>query len=576
MEKLSLMVLIIAGNIHGKKGPQGSIYPCGFCQSPVTWEHNRATACDRCSVWYHTACLEQCSVNVSLLQRDHVSWKCCGCDSMNIDTFSYHSYQMEISNRFELLTSRETFSSVGSYASIPSTDSSFSPSVFSSPKLRLASDSSTNDSKEMNEQSDQLFTKKKDNFRVLLMDCQSIRNKKSQLNKSIEYVKSDAIVGCESGLGAEHKEAEIFPDGYKKNIFRKDRNKSGGGVFICVHDKFNTTSVENGENDCELQWAEIQTKSKSVILGSYYRKPNADIKSLLDLKSSVINVTEKCRDKPLFLAGDFNLPHIDWESNDIIPGGPSAHSQELLELSEEFGMEQMQTNTTRENNNLDLFFTNHPSLVKSCNTIPGISDHGMVVVDIELKPHYNRPKRREIFTYKKQTGKKLETLFRHEAKKLLKKMNTLKEKWQKFKSCINEIVNQYVPKRLTSKRHNLAWLTKTEKKMIVKKHKLYQYANKFRKRADWKKFKQHKNKTQRAVRQTHWNYVNLVLNTSLETGNNKPFWNYIKSKRTDNIGVSGIKCGDIFHQDSKSKANILNPQFKSVFTTERKLTNYQN
>ena len=347
-------------------------------------------------------------------------------------------------------------------------------------------------------------------------------------------------------------------------------------MFISVHDKFNTTSVENGENDCELQWAEIQTKSKSVILGSYYGKPNADIKSLLDLKFSVTNVTKKCRDKPLFLADDFNLPHIDWENNDIIPGGPSAHSQDLLELSEEFGMEQMQTNTTRENNNLDLFFTNHPSLVKSCNTIPGISDHDMVGVEIELKPHYNRPKRKEIFTYKKQTGKKLETLFRHEAKKLLKKINTLKEKWQKFKSCINEIVNQYVPKRLTSKRHNLAWLTKTEKKMIVKKHKLYQYANKFRKQEDWKKFKQHKNKTQRAVRQAHWNYVNLVLKTSLETGNNKPFWNYIKSKKTDNIGVSGIKCGGIFHQDSKSKANILNPQFKSVFTKERKLTNYQN
>ena len=74
----------------------------------------------------------------------------------------------------------------------------------------------------------------------------------------------------------------------------------------------------------------------------------------------------------------------------------------------------------------------------------------------------------------------------------------------------------------------------------------------------------------RAVRQAHWNYVNSVLNTSLETGNNKPFWNYVKSKRTDNIGVSGIKCGGILHQDSKAKANILNQQFKSVFTKENK------
>ena len=57
-------------------------------------------------------------------------------------------------------------------------------------------------------------------------------------------------------------------------------------------------------------------------------------------------------------------------------------------------------NTTR-----DLFFvTYHPSLVKFCNTIHGTSDHDMVVVDIELKPHYNRLKRRETFIYKKQIG----------------------------------------------------------------------------------------------------------------------------------------------------------------------------
>ena len=59
----------------------------------------------------------------------------------------------------------------------------------------------------------------------------------------------------------------------------------------------------------------------------------------------------------------------------------------------------MQTNTTLENNNSDLFLKTIP-----CNTIPGISDHDMVVVDIDLKPHYNRPKRRKIFSYKRQTG----------------------------------------------------------------------------------------------------------------------------------------------------------------------------
>ena len=83
---------------------------------------------------------------------------------MNIESFTYHSYKMELSNRFELLTSRNTLSSTGSYASLPSIDSSFIPSAFSSPKPRLASDFSTNDSNETNVQTEKIFHEVKGQF----------------------------------------------------------------------------------------------------------------------------------------------------------------------------------------------------------------------------------------------------------------------------------------------------------------------------------------------------------------------------------------------------------------------------
>ena len=41
------------------------------------------------------------------------------------------------------------------------------------------------------------------------------------------------------------------------------------------------------------------------------------------------------------------------------------------------------------------------SLVKSCETIPGISDHDMLVIDSHLKPTYNKPKRRKVYIYKR-------------------------------------------------------------------------------------------------------------------------------------------------------------------------------
>ena len=50
------------------------------------------------------------------------------------------------------------------------------------------------------------------------------------------------------------------------------------------------------------------------------------------------------------------------------------------------GLLQMQKEPTRESSILDLYLTNKPGLVKHNTTIPGISDHHMVVVDSDVKP----------------------------------------------------------------------------------------------------------------------------------------------------------------------------------------------
>ena len=57
--------LLLSGDIEANPGPN-SIYPCGYCEHPVTWDHQRAICCD---IWYHSICLEVSSKNVELLQH---------------------------------------------------------------------------------------------------------------------------------------------------------------------------------------------------------------------------------------------------------------------------------------------------------------------------------------------------------------------------------------------------------------------------------------------------------------------------------------------------------------------------
>ena len=48
------------------------------------------------------------------------------------------------------------------------------------------------------------------------------------------------------------------------------------------------------------------------------------------------------------------------------------------------GLTQVHNQPTRQDTILDLVFTNNPSLVKSSYSIPGISDHAMVVTDCDI------------------------------------------------------------------------------------------------------------------------------------------------------------------------------------------------
>ena len=64
--------------------------------------------------------------------------------------------------------------------------------------------------------------------------------------------------------------------------------------------------------------------------------------------------------------------------------------EKLIEVISEAGLQQMQRELTRGQNLLDLFCCNKPSLVKTCISIPGISYHGIVLADCDLKATINK------------------------------------------------------------------------------------------------------------------------------------------------------------------------------------------
>ena len=70
----------------------------------------------------------------------------------------------------------------------------------------------------------------------------------------------------------------------------------------------------------------------------------------------------------------------------------------------------------------------------------------------------------------------------------------------------------------------------------------------------------------RELRDAERVYVNGILQNGLESGNNKPFWKYVKSPKQETFGISALKSNGNVITRSLSKAEISNSQFKSVFT----------
>ena len=84
---------------------------------------------------------------------------------------------------------------------------------------------------------------------------------------------------------------------------------------------------------------------------------------------------------------------------------------------------------------------------------------------------------------------------------------------------------------------------------------------------------------QRKLRHAYWDYMEDIFafnDTCCKTNDNKPtatkpskrFWSFIKSQRQENSNVAPLRENGKLVSDTNKKAEILNKQFSSVFTSK--------
>ena len=235
----------------------------------------------------------------------------------------------------------------------------------------------------------------------------------------------------------------------------------------------------------------------------------------------------------------------------------------------------MVSEPTRDNNILDLFLTNNPTLVNNVSIVPGISDQETVIAVVKLRPTIQKMKPRTVHIYSKADWEGM----RHDIQKFQSSfLSTCEGKsteklWQEFKGDIDKIVDTYVPTKTLSKK-TLPWVTQEIRREMIQWDHLYQVQKNTGKEEDRQKFTKFKYEADCMIKTSHNSYLDNVVgiiddSDPIENSrpNTKKLFSYLKNCRQDSQGSAHLKENGQVCTDNVKKANLLNKQFQSVFTS---------
>ena len=219
---------------------------------------------------------------------------------------------------------------------------------------------------------------------VIHSNCQSAMNKRSEILDLVNAERPHVLALTEFGASGDMNDGELGIDGY--TLYRGDHSDGKGGlgrgVALYMHNSLNHSACPNmdGESfDCSA-WSLVKLMDgRRLLLGAVYRSPNSSDDNNQNLLK-ILRLAATVSHDFLMICGDFNLPLIDWRSNQV-QDGRNPFTAAFLEMVEDLNLFQHVRKSTRfrgtQNSCLDLVFTNEETMVNEVMEIPplGKSDH---------------------------------------------------------------------------------------------------------------------------------------------------------------------------------------------------------
>jgi len=415
-------------------------------------------------------------------------------------------------------------------------------------------------------------------MKCVLCNARSIVNKVDCLNLLEQSFCVDMILLTETWLDSSIPDSLLISQSNFR-CFRKDRDRSGGGVCILVKPNVIVIPVTIPNKYCTLEMLALDVvgcdvKYRIIVV---YRPPYSDghAQSIMtDILSCLQELTAVSY--PTIIAGDFNLPNIDWSN---ISGPNDMFCSPFIDFVNDAGLTQFVTSPTRGDHVLDILLSNDTYIVSDCwvesplgfNSIHSkSSDHNTVHFNIHCDAA-SFTDDCDDFVYRDFANADFLALNNYllsvDWQLMLVNSNDVDVYWNNFMCIMNTAIDMFVPlkhtKSIPSKwRHRYPYFIR---QMFRKRHAAWKAHRRFKSTKLYEKYVKLDTKYKQAVHNFEVNKEQQLI----DNGNIGQFYRYVNNKIVAKTGIGVIKSdkGEMLYNDAE-KSECFNKFFSSVFTRD--------
>ena len=233
-----------------------------------------------------------------------------------------------------------------------------------------------------------------DSFALLHLNIRGFRSHADELCARLALCQCPHFVALTETLLDDSTPVVKLP-GYTLVSRRDRRDRSGGGIALFARLDVDASVVHISDSEAaERSWHTIHSDAGPILLGVWYRPPDYnDTGSISSLRSELLDWAPESFG--MILVGDINVHHKAWliHSRCTSPAGRS-----LFDICAENSLQEHTSVPTRCSYLLDLTLSNMGNCL-SCCTLPGLSDHRMVLCRCDFPISSAPPVERWCFKY---------------------------------------------------------------------------------------------------------------------------------------------------------------------------------